>query len=93
MPEDNPTLEEFQSNFPDIFSDTNASAIIESDMQTLPWPFCFLYNNMPWWQQTINAPSPETAAITAENLVQLLNKAAPGLGYQPLFSARAGGCF
>ena len=89
---DNPTLEEFQSNFPDIFSDENTSAIAEADVQMLPWPFCFRYNNMPWWQQTINAPSPEAAAITAGNIVQLLNNAAPGLGYQPLFSATGGNC-
>jgi len=92
MPPDNPTLEEFQSNFPDIFSSADTSVISETDVQTLSWPFCFLYNTRTCWQQNINAPSPETAAITAENLVQLLNKAAPGLGYQPLFSAVGGNC-
>ena len=88
MPPDNPTLEEF----PDIFSDAGTSPTTESDVQMLPWPFCFRYNTIPWSQQSINAPSPDTAAITAGNLVQLLNNAAPGLGYQPLFSATAGNC-
>ncbi len=93
MASDDPTVEEFQENFPDIFSNASASTTTEDVViQTLPWPFCFYYNNSPWWRQSINAPSPETAAITAENIVQLLNKAAPTLGYQPLFSAVAGDC-
>jgi hypothetical protein len=89
---DNPTLEEFQSNFPDIFSDENTSATAEADVQMLPWPFCFFYNNRPCGQLTINAPSPEAAAITAEGIVQFLNDKAPRLNYQPLFSAAPGNC-
>ena len=76
---DNPTSEKFQSYFQDIFNDENTLTIAETGVQMLLWPFCFRYNSMPWWQQTINAPSPDATAITAENVVQLLNKAAPGL--------------
>jgi hypothetical protein len=93
MPSDPLTLEEFLQDFPDSFSGSDFLDTTESGaMQTLPWPFCFLYNNKPFSQQNIYAPSPETAAITAENLVQKLNAVAPSKGYPPLFSATPGDC-
>lgn len=64
-----------------------------SGAQTMiSFPFCFLYNQRPWGTIVIAAPSPDLAALTAEQLVDLFNKQLVDLKYPPLCTARSGAC-
>jgi hypothetical protein len=58
------------------------------DVTNLPFTFCFRYNGQPNYSLTIWAPDPNSAAITAEQMVYLLNTS-----YPPLWSATAGSCW
>jgi hypothetical protein len=64
-----------------------------SGAQTMiSFPFCFLYNQRPWGTVIIAAPSPELAALTAGQLVDLINKQLVDLKYPPVCTARGGEC-
>lgn len=65
---------------------------VNTGIQLFPFPFCFRYNGRPWQSMTLMAPGADEAAITATQLVGLLNLAATRKGFSALFSATGGIC-
>ena len=61
-------------------------------IQAIPFPFCLLYNGRPWHPITIAAPSPDLAAMTVSQIVQLLNDQLVRMGYAALCTAVPGTC-
>jgi hypothetical protein len=66
---------------------------LDSTIQLLPFPFCLSYQGSSWQQTTpVYAPSPEAAALTMTQYVQLLNAMAVKAGYPAGYVATAGAC-
>jgi hypothetical protein len=62
-------------------------------VQMIPFPFCLLFNGKPWQTIIVAAPSPELAALTMEQYVQLKNAELVNAHYPPnMCSARSGAC-
>lgn len=79
---------------PDPFASPPAEQLVEGGaVVNLPWEFCVSYNGRQRGTQIIYAPSPESAARTAEQWLFLLNNVwAPSQGYPPLFTITGGRC-
>lgn len=77
----------------DLTADLSTQPQPMDTVQMLPFPFCLLFNSKPWQTITVAAPSPELAALTIEQFVQLINETLVKRGYPPnMCSARSGSC-
>jgi len=62
-------------------------------IQTISFPFCLQFNGRPWQSIIVAAPSPELAALTVSQVVQLINEQLVRMGYPPnLCTAVSGSC-
>jgi hypothetical protein len=68
------------------------AATAGAGIQLFPFPFCFRYNGRPWQSMIFQAPGPDEAATTAEQIVGILNLSATRRGFPALFSATGGTC-
>jgi hypothetical protein len=59
------------------------------NLPLLHFTFCVLWNGTPAYTVPLDAPSAESAAITMDGLVAVLNGKA---GYPPAFTWRSGEC-
>ncbi len=64
-----------------------------SVIQAVSFPYCLQFNGQPWQSIVVAAPSPELAAVTVSQIVQLINDELVKMGYPPnLCSAVSGSC-
>jgi hypothetical protein len=78
---------------PEPFPESPAPVEVDvGAVQMIPWEFCLTYAGRPYATQVIAAPSPELAALTAEQYVALLNAWARTSVYPPSFAIQPGRC-
>ena len=84
------------STFPDIDIPSNLTAdqdsgVLDTSVQTIPFPFCLLFGGRSWQSITVAAPSPALAATTVDQFVQLINGKLVTMGYPPNMCSWASG--
>jgi hypothetical protein len=76
-----------------LTADTSNQPQATDAEQLLQFPFCLLFNGKPWTTIVVAAPSPDLAALTMEQYVQLINAALVNAHYPPnMCTARSGSC-
>ncbi len=61
--------------------------------EMVSFQFCLRFNGQPWQTIVVAAPSPELAALTVSQIVQLINDQLVRMGYPPnLCTASSGSC-
>jgi hypothetical protein len=65
---------------------------LDTAVQMIPFAFCLTFQGAYGQTITVAAPSPEAAALTMGQFVQLKNAVAVSMGYPPGYAATAGAC-
>jgi hypothetical protein len=80
-------------DIPSSLSADQTSDELDTGAQMIPFPFCLLFGGRSWQSITVAAPSPELAATTINQFVQMINGKLVVMGYPPnMCSWNSGGC-